>query len=163
MHVYIDAPGVLGVLVVLYMYICMHYLARYLARLSLFGGPICALGGMDVSQVECVCIMNVCIYRRAGVLGVLYMYVCMHVGMYYVCMYFCTLFGALFGTPIGAPGGIDVSQMGYAYLGRQGPLQHTGRLGQQGNNQMGTASQQQKADQLDQPVSEPHALKIRNR
>ena len=29
-----------------------------------------------------------------GVLGVQYMYVCMHVYMYYVCMYVCTLFGA---------------------------------------------------------------------
>ena len=112
MYVYNDAPGVLGVL---YMYICMHYLAKYSAHRSLFGAPIGALGGIDVSQVECVCIMNVCIYLRAGVLGVLYMYVCMHVGMYYVCMYFCTLFSALFGAPIGAPGGIDVSQMGYAY------------------------------------------------
>ena len=114
MYVYIDAPGVLGVL---YMYICMHYLAKYWARQSLFCAPIGTLGGIDVSQVECVCIMNVCrpIYPRSGVLGVLYMYVCMHVGMYYVCMYFCTLFSALFGAPIGAPGGIDVSQMGYAY------------------------------------------------
>ena len=35
-----------------------------------------------------------------GVLGALYMYVCMHVCMYYACMYVCTLFGALFGAPI---------------------------------------------------------------
>ena len=38
-----------------------------------------------------------------GVLGVLYMYVCMHVCMHYVCMYLCTLFSM----PIGAPDGID--------------------------------------------------------
>ena len=30
----------------------------------------------------------------SGVLGVQYMYVCMHVCMYYVCMYVCTLFGS---------------------------------------------------------------------
>ena len=51
---------------------------------TLFGAPIDAGG---VSQVEYECIMNVCIYRRAAVLGALYMYVCMHVLCMYVCMY----------------------------------------------------------------------------
>ena len=41
------------------------------------------------------------------------------------------------------------------HLGQQGPLQHAGQLGQQGNSQMGTASQQQETDQPGQPVSEP--------
>ena len=44
-------------------------------------------------------------------------------------------------------------------LGQQGPLRHTGQLGQQGNSQMGTASQQQHADQPGQHGSEPYALK----
>ena len=46
---------------------------------TLFGAQIGVLGG--VSQIEYACIMNVSLYRRAGVLGALYMYVCMHVCM----------------------------------------------------------------------------------
>ena len=42
------------------------------------------------------------------VLGVLYMYVRMHVCMHYVCMHVCTPFGALCG--------IDVSQVKYACI-----------------------------------------------
>ena len=34
------------------------------------------------------------------ILGVLYMYECMHVCMYYVCMRLCTPIGAPFGAPI---------------------------------------------------------------
>ena len=41
-----------------YVCMCVRYWARYLARQS--------LSGIDVSQVEHACIMNVCIYRRAG-------------------------------------------------------------------------------------------------
>ena len=69
--------------------------------------------GIDVSGKEYVCIMNVCIYRRAGSTGST-LCVCI-----YACtciMYVCTLFGALFGAPIGALGGIDVSQVEYALL-----------------------------------------------
>ena len=44
------------------------------------------------------------------------------------------------------------------HLGQQGPLRHTGQVGQQGNSQMGTASQQQHANQPGQHSSEPYAL-----
>ena len=71
------------------MHVCM-YVCMYVRR-SLFGWLIGVLGDMDVSQV---------------VLGVLYMYVRMHVCMYYVCMHVCTPFGALCG--------IDMSQVKYA-------------------------------------------------
>ena len=67
---YIYGPGVLGVQ---YMYVCMHVCMyyvyiyairradcadRYSARRSLFGALIGALGDMDVSQVEYVCIIS---------------------------------------------------------------------------------------------------------
>ena len=46
------------------------------------------------------------------ILGVLYMYECMHVCMYYVGMYVCTPIGAL----IGALCAVDVSQVKYARI-----------------------------------------------
>ena len=48
------------------LYICMY--VCYSARRLLFSAPIDALGGIDVSQVGYACNMNVCIYRRAGVI-----------------------------------------------------------------------------------------------
>ena len=56
------------------------------------------------------------------ILGVLYMYECMHACMYYVCMYVCTPIGApsarrsLIGALIGALCYIDVSQVKYARI-----------------------------------------------
>ena len=70
MYVYIDAPGVLGVL---YMYICMHYLAKYWARRS-------------ARWVVLMCLkLNV---------YVLWMYVGLYIYVpeyweYYICMYVC--------------------------------------------------------------------------
>ena len=47
------------------------------------------------------------------ILGLLYMYECMHVCMYYVSMY---VLRSLFGALIGALGGIYVSQVEYACI-----------------------------------------------
>ena len=65
-----------------------------------------------MSRVENACIMNICIYGRAGTI---------YVYMYYVCVYLCTLFSA----PIGAPGGIDVSLVEYACVTVMGSQQNT--------------------------------------
>ena len=46
------------------------------------------MGGIDVSQVEYACIINVCIYRRVDSTGST-IYVCMHACMYVLCMYAC--------------------------------------------------------------------------
>ena len=63
------------------------------ARPSLIGALIGELCGIDVLRMY--------VYIDAPIiLGVLYMYECMHVCMYYVCMYVCTPFGAPFGAPI---------------------------------------------------------------
>ena len=46
-------------------------------------------------------ILRMYVYIDAPIiLGVLYMYECMHVCMYYVCMYVCTPINAPFGAPI---------------------------------------------------------------
>ena len=48
--------------------------------------PIDAPGGIDVSQVGYACIINVCIYRRAGSTWST-ICVCMHACITYACMY----------------------------------------------------------------------------
>ena len=85
---------------VLCMYVCMYAIRRAI-RISLFGALIGALGGMDVSQVEYACIMNVCI-AYIDALEVLYMY---YTCMYYVCMYVCmyVCYSVHYSAPIGAP------------------------------------------------------------
>ena len=55
------------------MYVCMFVL---IGAPMLIGALIGALCAVDVSQVKYARIENVCIYRRADILGVLY--VCMH-------------------------------------------------------------------------------------
>ena len=68
----------------------VRHAARHSARRSLFGALIGALGGIDVSQVEYACIMNVCTctYRRAESTGST-IYVGMHACIYVSCMYVC--------------------------------------------------------------------------
>ena len=111
MYVYIDAPIILGVL---YMYECMHVCMYYVCmRLCTpigapLGAPI-ANRRADRRPVccRCVCpklnmhILRMYVYIDAPIiLGVQYMYVCMHIRKYYVYMYVCTPIGAPFGSPI---------------------------------------------------------------
>ena len=67
------------------MYVCVYYVCMYAC--TLFGAPIGALGGIDVSQVEYAC-FGIYVYN------VICMYFdCMYVSMrreywaYYICMY----------------------------------------------------------------------------
>ena len=111
MYVYIDAPIILGVL---YMYECMHVCMYYVCmRLCTpigapLGAPI-ANRRADRRPVccRCVCpklnmhILRMYVYIDAPIiLGVLYMYECMHIRKYYVYMYVCTPIGAPFRAPI---------------------------------------------------------------
>ena len=62
-------------------------------------------------------VLRIYVYMDAPIiLGVLYMYECMHVCMYYVCMRLCTPIGAPFGALIGALCAVDVSQVKYARI-----------------------------------------------
>ena len=110
MYVYIDAPIILGEL---YMYECMHVCMYYVCMYvctpigAPFGAPITNRRA-DRHAVWCkLCpklnmhILRMYVYIDAPIiLGVLYMYECMHVCMYYVCMYVCTPIGAPFRAPI---------------------------------------------------------------
>ena len=64
----------------------MVALARKFVGALSAGAPIDAPGGIDVSQVGYACIINVCIYRRAGSTWST-ICVCMHACITYACMY----------------------------------------------------------------------------
>ena len=82
---------------------CMYVCIMYVCMFVLQSAP-CALlyRRADRRAVWCMCpklnmhILRMYVYIDAPIiLGVLYMYECMHVCMYYVCMYVCTPIGAI--------------------------------------------------------------------
>ena len=83
------------------MYVCMFVLqsARHSARRSLIGALIGALCAVD-AQLN-MYVLRMYVYTDSPIiLGLLYMYECMHICMYYVCMRLCTPIGASFRAPI---------------------------------------------------------------
>ena len=92
------------------MHVCMYYVCMRLCTPigAPFGAPI-ANRRADRRPVCCRCVcpklnmhvLRMYVYIDAPIiLGVLYMYVCMHIRKYYVYMYVCTPIGAPFGSPI---------------------------------------------------------------
>ena len=78
--------GVLFICVCMHVYVLSMHVCMYAIRRADRRAGWCRC----VSQVEYACIMNVCIYRRAGST----IYVCMHALCIHVySMYLCTLFG----------------------------------------------------------------------